>query len=394
MTETKNKVSLKEKFKSFTKTEGFKMIASSLIAIFFGILIGFIVILINNPSVALLGFGRLLMGPLNNPNGAWIGIGQLMYRSTPLIFTGLAVAFAFKTGVFNIGASGQYMMGLFAAAIVGILGDGFGVFQWPIALLAGALAGALWGAIPGLFKAFYNVNIVISGIMLNYIAVYFINGMLGGPLKRFMVDSSNNRTIKVDQLARTPYAFLDKIFPNSGADFGFILGIIAVVIIFIIMNKTVFGRELKSVGFNKDAAKYAGVNEKKSIVISMAISGMLAGIGGALFILAPTVFNLGNAYAVENVVLAEGFDGIPIALLGHSSPIGVLLATLFITYIKISNLSLQSLGIAAELVSVIISVILYFSAFSLIISKYLANYLKNRKKRKEEKISTNEEAAQ
>ncbi|MFA5560464.1 MAG: ABC transporter permease [Acholeplasmataceae bacterium] len=384
MTSNNKSYSFREKLKAFSQTDRFKMIASSLIAIFLGILIGFIVILINNPSVAFSGFGRLLMGPLNNPNGAWIGIGQLMYRSTPLIFTGLAVAVAFKTGVFNIGASGQYMIGLFVASIIGVLGDGLGFMQWPVALLGGALAGAFWGAIPGLFKAFYNVNIVISGIMFNYIAVYFINGILGTVLRRQMVDSNNNRTIKVDQAARTPYAFFDKIFPNSGADFGFILAVIAVIVVFIIMNKTVFGRELRSVGLNKDAAKYAGVNEKKAIITSMAISGSLAGMGGALFILAPTVFNLGNAYALENVVLTAGFDGIPIALLGHSNPIGVLFSTLFITYIKISNVGLQSIGIASETVDLIVAIILYFSAFSLIISQYLANFLKNRRKRKKE----------
>lgn len=373
---------LMNQYRKLRTTEGYKRFSASLLAILFGLLIGILLIVINKPSQAQVGIWRLIRGPLNNPLGARAGIGQLLYRSTPLIFTGLAVAFAFKTGVFNIGASGQYMMGLFVAAVIGILGDKLGSMQWPIALLCGALAGALWGMIPGIFKAYFNVNVVITGIMFNYIGLFFINGMLGGPLKTGMINQTQNRTIAIDQAARTPYAFLDKLFPYSGADFGIILAIIAVAITFFILNKTVFGRELKSVGYNQFAAKYAGVAEKKSIIISMTISGFLAGMGGALFMLAPSVFNLGNTYAVESIVLTAGFDGIPIALLGNSNPIGVFFSALFISYIKQSDLALQSIGISSEMVNMIVALILYFSAFSLIVSQYLARLL-NRRKHKE-----------
>lgn len=386
----KSKPSLWKKFKGiiFTKvtqikhTEGYHKFIGSLLAITMGLLIGILIIIINKPGQAHIGIFRLLRGPLNNPLGFWSGVGQLLYRSTPLIFTGLAVAFAFKTGVFNIGASGQYMMGLFAAAIVGITGGDLGIMQWPVALFAGALAGAIWGMIPGLFKAFFNVNIVITGIMFNYIGLFFINGMLGGPLNKRMINQSTNRTAAINQSARTPYAFLDKIFPNSGVDFGIILAIIFVILTAFVLNKTVFGRELKSVGNNRHASKYAGINEKRAIITSMSISGMLAGIGGALFILAPSVYNLGNTYALESVVLSPGFDGIPIALLGNSHPVGVLFSAFFISYIKQSALSLQSLGIASEMVDIIIAIILYFSAFALIVRQYLGQFLKMRKEKK------------
>lgn len=379
-----------ERYKILREKEGYKKFIASLLAILFGLLIGIILILFNKPGQALTGIWRLVRGPLNNPFGFWSGIGQLLYRSTPLIFTGLAVAFAFKTGVFNIGASGQYMVGLFAAAIVGILGDGLGFMQWPVAVLCGALAGAIWGMIPGMFKAYFNVNVVITGIMFNYIGLFFINGMLDGPLKSKMVNQAQNRTIAMDQNARTPYFFLDKIFPYSGADFGIILAIIAVIVIYFILNKTVFGRELKSVGYNHHAAKYAGIAEKKAIILSMTISGLLAGVGGALFILAPSVFNLGNTYAVESVVLSAGFDGIPIALLGNSNPIGVLFSAFFISYIKQSDLALQSIGISSEMVNMIVAIILYFSAFSLIVSQYVAKILKKRKEEKAAKLAGNE----
>lgn len=372
------KVKLTTKWNEFKVSQGFKNITASLLAILLGILLGIIIILITNIGNSGLGISRLLLGAFNNPRGAWIGIGQLLYRVTPLVFTGLAVAFAFKTGVFNIGASGQYTMGLFVAAIVGILGDNLGFMQWPIALLAGGLAGALWGALSGVFKALFNVNIVISGIMLNYIGMFLVNGMLGGFLRPYMVDGAQNRTITVDQAARTPYAFLDKIFPNSGLDFGIILAIGFVVLIWFVLNKTVFGRELKSVGMNRDAAKYAGVNEKRAIILSMAIAGFLAGIGGALFILAPSIRNLGNQYSLENVILGAGFDGIPIALLGNSHPVGVFFAALFVQYIKLSGDPMQSLGYASEIVNLIIAVILYFSAFALIISQYVTKLRKKK----------------
>lgn len=373
--------SKKSKFnlKNITASPSFKPLTSSLLAIVIGLLVGLLIMIVSSPSTAFQAFGRLLMGPLRNPLGAWVGIGQLFYRSTPLIFTGLAVAFAFKAGVFNIGASGQYTMGLFVASIIGINGDALGFMQWPLALIGGALGGALWGAIPGIFKAFYNVNIVITGIMLNYIAVFFINGMIGGVLRSTMFDSRNNRTIPIDIGSRNPNKLLNSIFPNSGIDIGIVIAIVVVVITYIVLNKTVFGRNVKSVGLNKDASKYAGVNERKTIVLSMTISGMLAGLGGALFILAPSVYGLGNTYAVVGTVLSEGFDGIPIALLGHSNPIGVLFATFFVTYIKISNVGIQSLGIASETVNVIVAVILYFSAFSLIMGEYLSKVFKKRR---------------
>lgn len=370
----------KTKWHEYTKSDSYKSITASLVAILIGILIGILIIIITNPMNSGLGIARLLMGSFNNPRGGWVGIGQLLYRATPLIFTGLAVGFAFKTGVFNIGASGQFTMGMFVALVIGILGDNLGVMQWPVALLAGGLAGALWGAFPGFFKAYFNVNVVITGIMFNYIGMFLVNGLLGtsGPLYSRMVDGSQNRTIFVDQNARTPYFFFDKIFKNSGLDFGIIIAVIAVIIIYFILNKTVFGRELKSVGLNRDAAKYAGVNEKRAMIISMTISGFLAGIGGALYILAPSARNLGMQYSIENHVLMQGFDGIPIALLGGSNPIGIFFAALFVQYIKLSGDALQSIGYAAEIVNLIIAVILYFSAFGLIVSQQLAKLRKKK----------------
>ena len=370
---------------SFFPNPTVKSLVASLLAILLGVLVGFVIMLFTNPAGAPAGLGKIFMGSLSHPRGAVIGIGQLLFRATPLIFTGLAVGFAFKTGLFNIGASGQYMMGIFVAMAIGIQGTALGVMQWPIALLAGGLAGAIWGAIPGIFKALFNVHEVITSIMFNWIAVYFINGLLRNVLGQALINPATNRSYPIAQTGRTPYAGLDKIFPNTGADLGIIIGIVACIIVYLILKKTVFGKELITVGLNKHAAKYAGVNEKKAIILSMTIAGFLAGIGGALFILAPSIRNLGNTYSVENNILNEGFDGITIALLGNSHPIGILFATFFVQYVKIGGQYMQSLGFKPEIVNVIIGIILYFSAFSLIVGRYAAKLFRRKSKDDESK---------
>lgn len=366
------------------ETDGFKAFLGSMLAISMGLFLGIVLMIFVNPSNSLQGIGRLLMGMFNNPRGGWIGLGQLLYRSTPLFFTGLAVAFAFKTGLFNIGASGQYTMGIFVAALIGVLGDGLGSFQWIVAVLGGMFGGFVWGFIPGFFKARFNVHEVITSIMFNYIGVFIVNGVLtSNYLRNEMVDLQ--RTTKIDQGARTPYGFFDTMFPNTGLDISIFIAIGTAIILYIVLNKTVFGRELKSVGLNRDASKYAGINEKRSIMLSMAISGMIAGLGGALFILAPSARNFGTTYSIESVIVSAGFDGIPIALLAASNPIGVIFSTLFIGYISLSGIPMQSVGYVSEIVNMIISIILYFSAFALIMTQNIGkikNLFKKRVKKK------------
>lgn len=374
------------KLKEFIKKPAFKSIGSSLLAILLGLLVGFIIMVIANPVNSGAGLVKMFQGSFNNPQGGWVGFGYLLFKATPLIFTGLAVGFAFKTGLFNIGASGQYMMGIFMALTVGLLGKSLGFMQWPVAILAGALAGALWGSIPGILKATLNVHEVITSIMFNHIAVYFINGMLRNVMGRYIIDPATNRSYPIPNSARTPLIGLDKVFPNSGLDFGIVLAVLACIIIYFILKKTVFGKELVKVGSNRHAARYAGVNEKKSIILSMTISGLLAGIGGALFILAPSIRNLGNTYSLENVILPAGFDGITIALLANSHPLGIFATALFIQYIKIGGQSMQSLDFKPEIVEVIIGIILYFSAFSLIVGRYFAKIFRRRDKKQDKEL--------
>lgn len=383
-----NKFDIKEAWVKIKQKEWFSIFTGSLLAILFGILIGIVLILILNPSNASLGIGRLLKGSFNHPRGAMIGFGQLLYNSTPIILTGLAVAFAFKTGLFNIGASGQYTLGLFVASLIGILGDKLGSFQWIVALLAGGFAGAIWGAIPGIFKAFFNVHEVITSIMFNYVGIYFVVGMYKSEfLSTRVINGTTNRTVVVDQAARTPYGPFDTWFKNSGLDMGIIIAVFVAIALYLILSKTVFGRELKTVGLNKDAAKYSGVNEKKNIILSMAISGFVAGLGGALWILAPSARNLGNAFPLEEVIAGAGFDGIPVALLANNNPIAVIFTTIFVEYIKLGGGAMQSVGFVSEIVDIIVAIILYFSAFTLFMTQYFSKIMKKRSRKLVEKGS-------
>lgn len=300
-------------------------------------------------------------------------VGQVLYFATPIMLTGLSVGFAFKTGLFNIGASGQFIIGAFAAVYVGLNFKFLGPVCWVVALLAAFLAGALWALIPGLLKAFFNVHEVISSIMMNYIGMYLVNYLVAGNHKLF--DQLRNQSLSLPKNAEIPKMGLDKIFPKSSVNGGFFIAVLFVIIIYIILNKTTFGFELKAVGFNRDSSKYAGINEKRSIILSMAIAGALAGLGGGLLYLAGS----GKHIEVIDVLAAEGFTGISVALVGLSNPIGILFAALFIAYITEGGFFLQLYNFVPEVINIIISVIIYFSAFALIIQSAIS-YMRTKKK--------------
>jgi ABC-type uncharacterized transport system permease subunit len=356
---------------------GFNNATSSIVAILAGLLFGFIVLLISNPSQAADGFVIILKGGFST--GAK-GMGQVMYFAIPLILTGLSVGFAFKTGLFNIGASGQFIMGAFAAVYIGVKWTFIPApFHWMVALLAATLVGALWALIPGLLKAYLNVHEVISTIMMNYIGMYLANYLV----KTTVYDSKKALSMSVAESAVLPKAGLDKIFYNtmgsSGAvdvstvNCGFYIAIVMAIIIYIVLNKTTFGYELKACGFNRDASKYAGINEKRSIVLSMVIAGALAGLGGGLLYLSGAS---GRHIKPVDVLAPEGFNGIPVALLGLSNPIGIIFSAIFISYITLGGNYLQTLDFVPEIIDIIIACIIYFSAFALIFRNILPALLK------------------
>lgn len=355
-------------------SKGFVNATASVIAILVGILFGFVILLISNPSEAIAGLGYIFRGGFS---GGAKGMGQVLYFSTPIILTGLSVGFAFKTGLFNIGAPGQFLTGAFVAILVGVKWTFLPApFHWIVAVICGTLAGGVWALVPGFFKAYLNVNEVISCIMFNYIGLYGVNFLV----KKNIYDSLKALSQNVATTAVLPKAGLDNIFFNtvgntkdiSTLNGGFYIAIAAAVVIYIVLNKTTFGYELKACGYNRFASRYAGINEKRSIVLSMFISGMLSGMGGALLYLSGAS---GRRIKVVDVLAAEGFSGIPVALLGLSNPIGIVFAGLFISYITIGGDYMQRLDFVPEIIDIIIAVIIYFSAFSLLFRNVIIKIL-------------------
>ncbi|MCL2442475.1 MAG: ABC transporter permease [Treponema sp.] len=346
---------------------------SSVIAVFVGLLIGLFILLISNASQALLGFGSILLGGFTSLRDA----GQVLYFATPIIMTGLSVGFSAKTGLFNIGASGQFIVGAYAAVLVGVRCDFLpGHLHWIAALAAAMLAGAIWGAIPGIFKALFNVNEVIACIMTNYIGMYLVNFLV----TKTVFDSLRNQSLRIADSAIIPKMGLDRVFregaSTSSANAGILIAIIFAVLVFIILEKTTFGYELKACGYNRDAARYAGINEKRNIILSMTISGALAGLGGALLFLAGS----GKSITVVDVLAQEGFVGIPVALLGLNNPIGIIFSGLLIAHLNVGGFNMQLYDFPPQVIEIIIAVIIYFSAFALIVKNFI--YIRLIKKRK------------
>ena len=370
------------KLNKLIHNDGVNNAMSSIFAILIGLAFGFVILLISNPSQAVMGFGIILEGGFST--GAK-GIGQVLYFATPLMLTGLSVGFAFKTGLFNIGTPGQFIMGAFAAVFIGVKCTFLPApFHWMLALLAATIVGGLWALIPGLLKAFCNVHEVISTIMMNYIGMYLCNMLV----KLTVFDANKNLSQNCLPCADLPKWGLDKIFANVTGNYkdistvngGIIIAILVAIIMYIILNKTIFGYELKACGFNSSASRYAGINEKRNIVLSMVIAGALAGLGGGLLYLSGAN---GRHIKVVDVLATEGFNGIPVALLGLSNPIGIIFSAIFIAYLTLGGNYLQTLNFMPEVIDIIISCIIYFSAFALFFRSILPKILKKRENKKE-----------
>ena len=342
---------------------------SSVTAILVGLLAGLIILFFTNAVQALHGFESILIGGFSNLSD----LGQVLYFATPIIMTGLSVGFSAKTGLFNIGAAGQFIVGAYAAVLVGVRCDFLpGHLHWITALLAAILAGAIWGAIPGIFKALFNVNEVISCIMTNYIGMYLVNFLV----TKTVYNSLQNQSMRVTNSANLPKMGLDQIFRDgfivSSANSGILIAVIFAVLIFFILEKTSFGYELKACGFNREAARYAGINEKRSIILSMIIAGALSGLGGALLYLAGS----GKGINVVDVLAQEGFNGIPVALLGLNNPIGIIFSGLLVAHLKVGGDNMQLFGFPPQIIEIIIAVIIYFSAFALIVKNFFNSFKK------------------
>lgn len=354
---------------------------ASAIAIIIGLLIGFFIMLLFNPLQAFDGFFLITGGWIFRGTNLLRDLGRWLFTTGPLLMTGLSVGFAFKTGLFNIGATGQYTLGMFVAIWIGFFGSGLGPFQWVMGVIGGMVAGALLGLLNGFLKAQFNVHEVITSIMFNYITMYFVNSSIKN--SNIMFDSERGITNAISSNAFLPTLGLRTLFPGSPIDIGIVLAILMAILMWFVLYRTTFGFELRATGLNRFAAKYTGINEKRSIMLSMMIAGGLAGFGGTLYFLASGALNLGTFYEPADILIGTGFEGIAVALLGMSHPIGTIFSSGFITFIQRGGQYMQGLGIKIEIIEVIIASILYASAISLLFKEYL-NRLKLKLEKREE----------
>lgn len=358
----KNKYNLK----NIIDSSALSSFLSALMAIVLGLIFGFLVMLVAAPANALEGFKYVVFGGFRR-------IGDVFYFATPILMTGLSVGFAFKMGLFNIGASGQYTMGMFFALYVGFMWDMPGSIHWIVACLAGFVGGMIWGVIPGLFKALLNVNEVITSIMFNYIGMYLVDMLIQGNSIMYVPEKTRTRYLPAD--VQIPSLGI----PNSNVNVGIILAIIVGIILYIVLQKTTFGYELKATGYNRFASEYAGMKGKRNIIITMAIAGGLSGLGGAFAILAPSsIAGSSMTYEPINIIAANGFNGMAVALLGNSHPIGTIFSAIFISHIQRGGTLASLVGYKPEIIDVVIAVIIYFSAFSMIMNSALLGFIKKR----------------
>lgn len=343
--------------------KGGSSLIASLVSILAGLLLGFILLMVFNFSKAQYGLNNILFSGISSPDR----MAKVLYTAAPLLMTGLSVGFAFKTGLFNIGASGQYTVGAVLALVGAILWQ----LPWYLCLLLGTIGGAIWGAIPGLCKALFNVNEVITSIMFNWIGLFSANLFLYNSPRMLAnawgaINKDRTAALKdANPSAILPKLGLDQAMGSNYMNIGIFLAILAALLMWFILQKTTFGYELKACGYNRNASRYAGINDKRNIVLSMIIAGALAGLGGGLYYLSGTAqFTLGKH------LLTMGFNGIPIALLAASHPLGTILSALFIAYIQVGGEALQP-EFAKEIIDIIIAAIIYLSAFSLLMRELI-----------------------
>ncbi|MDF1568928.1 MAG: ABC transporter permease [Spirochaetaceae bacterium] len=337
-----------------------RALSVGIISVILGLMAGavFMTITGSNPFA---GYAFLFRGGLMNIER----LGNSLATATPLILTGLSVAFAFNTGLFNIGASGQLLMGGLSATIVGltvVLPKPLLILLMLVAAIAG---GALWGFVPGLLKAIFNVHEVVATIMMNWLAYWVVYYTVPAYFKGTFLETESR---KIPDIASLRVPWLTELFDGSYINLGLLIALITAGIIWVILEKTVLGYELKAAGYNRHAAEYAGMKVNRNIVLSMTIAGALAGIGG---------LTLYTGYAVNiqiGILPNQGFDGIAVALLGATSPIGVLFSSFFFGVLHSGKGFMNAMtDVPPQIGDTIIATIIYFGATSVLIERFLDN---------------------
>ena len=343
--------------KKVLKNSAVQSLIASLICILLGLLIGYIVLLFINPEGAWDAILAVLKNFLktSNPTRRVKLLGATLVRTAPLLMCGLSVLFAYKVGLFNIGAAGQYVAGV-CASLYAALAWGWG---WLPCVLFAIVAGAALGAIVGFLKSYCNVNEVISGIMLNWIALYTTNMILATKGQE-----ASHYTLKLKDIAPQailPGAGLDKLLGYDKVTIAIPLAIIVAILVYVVLNCTRFGYELRATGNNRNAAKYAGMAEKRNIILTLVIAGSLAGIGGAMLYLTDIEQWSFTATSVPGM----GFNGIAATFLGGLNPIGTIFSSFFIQHITDGGPNVDTTYYCAQISDLISSIIIYLCGFVL-----------------------------
>ncbi|MCI7740689.1 MAG: ABC transporter permease [Clostridiales bacterium] len=366
--------------KKILKNQAVQSLLSSLLCILLGLLLGYIVLLFINPA----GAGEAIITVIKNffyyPSKAAVikYFGNTLVKTAPLLMCGLSVLFAYKVGLFNIGAAGQYVVGVGASLYLALALH----MPWYVCLIAAMIAGALLGAISGLLKSYCNVNEVISCIMLNWISLYGVNMLLSlvkettSPYT-FTLSSTNPDAI-------LPDLGMGKLFSNNPyVSIALPLAVVVTIIIWVILEKTKFGYELRATGNNKNAAKYCGMNEKRNIILTMMISGALAGLGAALLYL--TGFE--QWQCSQSSVPGMGFNGIAAAFLGGLNPIGTIFSSYFIQHITNGGAYVDKSMYCAQISDLISSIIIYLCGFVAFFKYFMNSAIDRREAKKAEKLA-------
>ena len=365
-----------------------KPITSTVIAILFGFIVASIILAVAgyNPFQTI---AVMFKGIFSRPKF----ITNVIIKATPIILTGLSVAFAFKTGLFNIGAEGQYIVGTIAAVIVGITFNLPAIFQVPLVLLSGMIVGGIYGGFVGILKSKFGIHEVITSIMLNWIALYLANYIIGlsvfhkpNSTSTFSINDSGFitffrkwKTTKegIEALKQNPY--LSDIFLKTDVNYGIIIAIVLAILVWFLLYKTKKGFELRAVGFNSNSAACAGINVNRNIFQSMLISGAISGLAGAITIAAISPHSISVLSVFEN----NGFNGLSVALIANSSPIGCIFAGLLFSGLIYGGQSVQfEVGAPTEIINIMIGTIVFFVALTRIIPE-LAERLEKKKVKKD-----------
>ena len=360
--------------KNILKNSGVQSLLASLVCVILGLLIGYIVLLFINPD----GAGEAITDVMKNfltyskPETQVKYLGNTLVKTAPLLMCSLSILFAYKVGLFNIGAAGQYCIGV-ALSLYAALAWGW---SWLPCMLLAMLGGALLGAISGLLKSYCNVNEVISGIMLNWIVLYLTNMLL----TQVKEDTSPYTFVLSHKNASAilPSLGLGSLFNgNQYVGLALPLSIVIAILVWVVLEKTRIGYELRATGNNKNAAKYCGMAEKRNIIMTLAISGMLAGLGAAMLYLT----GYEQWQCSTSSVPGMGFNGIAAAFLGGLNPIGAILASFFIQHITAGGAYVDKSMYCAQISDLISAIIIYLCGFVLFM-KYAMNSAIARKEEK------------